>query len=309
MEKSQHLHLLQSNLTAFAATIPNTLNLQIISSVPQTAILDTEIWEFLAGQVSVTRPDDAPITFEVKPIWLEPFPDRTRCVRWSGDETQAALLKEWLTALSRFDYELGKSADESDERSWHEEQQLAVVLPNSSDRTVSYFDGLLVLRDMVTEDEDLFSFVAERTVFNVEKQGKSDLPTSLDELLSVIPSIRFDLTRFTSPVIQIATTVLEKLYAKKVGPRLRANLKSSTVTFDGQIYPLDPVYVAIIDQLIRAGGNLISRSSMRKNSKILAPEKRLDRTIGYLQRDCKEIGGLIIREGRKGARISREYLE
>lgn len=284
------------------------MNLQIISSVPQTAILDTEIWEFLAGQVMATRPDDAPITFEVKPIWLEPFPDGTRCVRWSGNVTQASLLKEWLTALSRFDYELGSSADESDERSWHEEQQLAVLSPNSSDRTVSYFDGLLVLSDMVTEDDDLFTLVSERSVFDFAKQGQS-APIPLDKLKAVAPSIRFDVTRFLSPVIRIATTVLEKLYAKNVGPRLRANLKNSTVTFDGQVYPLDPVYVAIIDQLIRAGGNLISRSSMRKNSKKLAPFERLDRKIDALQKDCKEIGRLIQREGRQGCFIPSEYLE
>ena len=309
MEKSQHLHLLQSKLAAFAATTPNTLNLQIISSVPQTGILDTEIWEFLAGQVSAARPDDSPIAFEVKPVWLEPFPDRTRCVRWSGNVTQAAALKEWLTALSRFDYELGNSAVESDERSWHEEKQLAVLLPSPSDRTVSYFDGLLVLRDLMFKDGDLRSFVAEQKFSISEQQLKRESPVSFHDLLTTVPSICFVEIRFDVPITKVATTVLEKLYATKIGPRLRANLKNSTVTLDGQVYPLDPVYAAIVDQLIRAGGNPITRSSMRKNSQTLAPEERLDRTIGYLRRDCKEVGQLIQPEGRMGYLIPRDYLE
>ena len=309
MEKSQHLHLLQNKLADFTALTPNTLNLQIISSVPQTAISDDEIWEFLAGQVSATRPDDSPITFEVKPIWLEPFPDKTRCVRWSGNATQAAALKEWLTALSRFDYELGDSAVERDERSWHEEKQLAVLLPNSSDRTVSYFDGLLVLRDMIFKDGDLRSFVAERKIFNSEQQSKRESPASFYDLLSTVPSICFEEVRFEVPITKVATTVLEKLYATRIGPRLRANLMNSTVTLDGQIYHLKPLYVAIVDQLIRAGGNPITRSSMRKNSKTLAPDERLDRKIIYLKRDHKEIGRLIRSEETKGYFIPREYLE
>lgn len=95
----------------------------------------------------------------------------------------------------------------------------------------------------------------------------------------------------------------------RIGPRLKANLKNSTVTLDSQVYPLDPFYVAIVDQLIRAGGNLITRSAMRENSKVLAPEDRLDRIIGKLQEDYKEIGRLIQRVPKRGYLIPREYLE
>lgn len=310
MEKKQHLHLLQSKFAAFAEMKPTSVNLQVISSSPQVSISDLRSWQFLADQVSATRPDDSPIIFETKPISLEPFPDGTQCIRWSGNEEQVAAFKDWLTALSRFDYELGNPEDEGDERNWHEEQQLAVLLPTPSDRRDSHFDGVLVLQSNINEDDDLFSNAIQRRIFDFSKSGHGPLPPSLETISKVNPSTQFFVTWFKAPLFTLATAVLDRLLVTRTGPRLSANLKKNTVTFDGVTYELKREHVALVDQLIKAGGNPISGNTIKANTGCFGELERIGRVKkDKLAKECKVVADLIKSHHGKGFSIPSHYLE
>jgi len=85
--------------------------------------------------------------------------------------------------------------------------------------------------------------------------------------------------------------------------QLQIDRHNGHAILDGVRYALDPAYLAILDDLLRANGNWRSRADMQRAEPLLRHEERLDRLIKRLKRTHPTLGGLID-SGHRGFRLT-----
>lgn len=75
--------------------------------------------------------------------------------------------------------------------------------------------------------------------------------------------------------------------------RMAVDLDAGTATLDGMAYPLERVYLLILESLLRRPNSYVTSSDMKSDHPVLGADPRLDRTIRNFKRDCPPLGGLI----------------
>lgn len=93
-----------------------------------------------------------------------------------------------------------------------------------------------------------------------------------------------------------------------ISERVRVDLVRKEVVIDGVHHALDALYLAILDCLVAADGDLVSRAEMRTMKTLLKDEEHIERHITRLKKINDAVGRLIETDERhRGYRIRRDF--
>jgi hypothetical protein len=102
------------------------------------------------------------------------------------------------------------------------------------------------------------------------------------------------------------TPVASRAERRPISHRVRVDVSGGEVVIDGVHHALGRTPLAILDCLVAANGDVVSRAQMRVRSKALEDEDHIERHIKRLKRNTKEVGR-IIEVSRKGFRILGDF--
>lgn len=260
----KRLERLLQDLQEIQEASSEQLQCSVISSDLASPLRDHSAWQRVAEFVWETRDHDAPIVIDPEPIIAEPNPDNTGCIRWCGDSDKREAFKAWLARLSGF-FESNSE-----------------LVPNSEPR-YGIDGGLLALCAIAALEPKLSERVKHRTILdlNQDLSGFGRIPA---KLLKMSPKPIFTVVEIGGPISLFSLNVLKLVLGQSLDqPPLFANIEKSQVVIRGDVFPVDLSIVHIIDQLVQAKGNPISRKTMQANAPVLADEPRLDRVISKIR--------------------------
>jgi hypothetical protein len=267
-EAKKRLERLLQDLQEIQEASSERLRCAVISSTLVSPLRDNSVWQRVAEFVWETRDHDAPIVIDPEPIVAEPNPDCTGCIRWCGDPDKREAFKSWLARLSGF-FESNSE-----------------LVPNTEPRYGTE-GGLQALCAIAAQDPKLSALVKHRTILdlNQDLSGFGKIPV---KLVKMSPKPIFTAIEIDGLISSFSLNVLKLTLGRSLDqPPLIANIEKSHVVIRGEVYPVDLSIVHIIDQLVGAKGNPISRRTMQTNAPILADEPRLDRVISKI---CGTLG-------------------
>jgi hypothetical protein len=250
--------------------------------------------EFLRAVLSERKPGIFTLFYSNDTTAFDPLPARKGCILWRhkrDDPSGVERLKKWGENCSRFfegnpDFAGRFHFDRSDG---------------------GFGSVLLAFSDFARVTPELSRLVAKSAVLDLAtKKTSFEIPLSLRSVMS-LPS--FSLLGLDPSFL---LEVLDHVLGKRSGPRLTVDLKNETATLDGTTYHLSWQHVLILDALVQANGNPITRSRMQEIHPRLEEFHHLERQIRNLKRDdkCPPIGKLIesARGRNAGYWIPRNYL-
>jgi len=213
-----------------------------------------------------------PVIMRQHNIWTEPDPDGRSCICWWGDEAGVTKFKDWCDKAAGMFCAEAASFPELGEPSGCAE----------------------LLRQMSAMSEEsvpLYEAVRESVALDCARET---LPKKLRvevHRLGSVPKIA---------VVEIEWApkfALDVLIHLQHGPKtnwISVDVESDRVVFNGETYPLDPVFVAVLDVLVKANGEPRTQKQMKVVHAILRDEVRLDRRIKRdLPREFPSIEGMI----------------
>lgn len=93
-----------------------------------------------------------------------------------------------------------------------------------------------------------------------------------------------------------------------ISERVRVDVAAGKVIIDGVHHALDRVYLAILECLVAADGEVVSRAEMKERSDTLKEEDHIERHINRLKKMNGAVGRLIETDKRhRGFRIRRDF--
>lgn len=248
-------------------------------------IRDPQRWARIGKYVAIHTED--PLVMTSPPYWVELDPEVRRCISWWGDSEGVERFKEWTERMSSlFEGDatlLGDIAHESGTfGALCALCELAQHKPELSDlvrKRVIRIPEQLLGRQLIQRDKPWKNKVF---VLEAAKRGPHFARDIINYLLGQLPR----------------------------GPRLNVYPERNRVTIDGDGYQLNREYVLVLEVLLKANGNTVSRRSMAEQQPALKHwENDLDHVIKErLPRDCPALRGVIEAVPRKGYRIVKDYL-
>lgn len=85
--------------------------------------------------------------------------------------------------------------------------------------------------------------------------------------------------------------------------RIVVNEADGVVSLNGVRYAVEPVYLSILDCLVKAGGGWVSSAELQDGISILQDEERIDRIIAKMKETHPRIGKLIQARPGRGFRV------
>jgi len=230
---------------------------------------------------------------------FDPLPDRKACIVWHyqiDDASGVERLTKWGENCSRF-FECNPDFAGR----FHYDTSKG-----------GFGSVLLAFSEFARVTPKLSRLVAEPVVLDLAEKEMLRIPLSLQRV-TPLPSfsiLGFDRLDRLDPSFLLE--VIDHVLGKRSGPRLTVDVANNTATLDGVTYHIDWQHVLILDALVQANGNPVTRSRMQQIHPRLVEFDHLERQIKDLKRDdkCPPIGKLIesARGRSAGYWIPREYL-
>ena len=218
--------------------------------------------------------------------WLDAFPDGSSCVRWWGDRRGVAAFQKWASRASNII------------------RRFSGGLPDMNVYPGHYGTVAEFVR-FARMEADLARLVECHMLADLNLSPKEDRALIHKSLLPHDPLPVFSLQEVKDRVVPFSAKILKKLLGRPSGePRLAVDVADSTITLDGKTCWADIVYVAILDELLKANGRPITRAELQQNP-ILQSFERLDRQIAYIRKGTR---GFPFRIPIQTAKKRRGYL-
>jgi hypothetical protein len=287
--------------------------------------LDKAAWEYLA-HVRATN-DVGFVCMDTEEQWADPCPDGTWCIRWCGDERAIENLKRWadkVSALLRLFPGFLPKWPVSEEyygtiRAFASVASTTPELSSLISRR-NLLDGNAAQRFLVQHvpsfcrkasvgpgaKADALSRRVRETVDKLESTsgpGFSVVPVPQRPSSAKKGAAMFERLDIHGDALSFAAAVVDHLLERPRKHNLSVDLVHNQVILDGTRYHATRQQVLIIDVLLKADGELRSRSDMQNAYEELKFEEHLERHIAGLREKVPQVGSLIVTLKGKGSRL------
>lgn len=233
----------------------------------------------------------AAIPGDLTPVWIRDYQVETgftepRCIWWWGNPRGVDQFKQWAERLALL-------------------LEDAPTLLGGIGAEWGLFGIMCALCMYARKQPELSDFVRELVVRVPDtllrrSEGLSDekIPKNKVYMMQVI-------IEGASFAHKVASYMLGQLPRE---PRLTVNRDEKTVTLDGTPYRPFKEIVIILDVLHKANGERLSMSTIQDREPELGYLDRFTHLLNKMKKRWPELYEVIVREGKKGYRIRKEYL-
>ena len=287
----------------------------IISSTPETPLIDPQSWQFLERPIAFRETEAVNQRFSAKPgpYSFDPFDDGKRCIFWNGNAKGVEAYKDWLNRLGAFlIYQDGLLSLQQDVNPNQESQKRGPhgirVIPKKPLENEVYHRTLATFWSLAESEPKFADSICAWDIDN-KRIRRASLPVPLKKQ-KTLPT--FVMQEPTMRAAEYGEMMIDYLLGQLPRPpRLTKDDATKTVTLDGETYNIAEDDFLILKVLIKAGGIPLTATQIKEKEQLLEGGTRFDRRIANVRERYGKIGALIMSRQRKpaGYWIDEEFLK